>query len=208
MAFVCPQPHRVGDNESEFSCGNGDALLAVDVQRDFLAGGALAVPDGDAVVAPLNRMIERFHAAALPVIASRDWHPLSHCSFKPQGGPWPPHCVADTAGAQFATALRLPRDAIVVSKGTSLDRDAYSAFDGTELATRLRSLGVRRLIVGGLATDYCVQASVLDARRSGFEVVVLEDAIRAVDAAAGDSDRALERMRRAGAQFARTPTSP
>jgi len=180
----------------------GDALLVVDVQNDFLPGGALAVPGGDAVIPVLNRAIARFHAAGLPVAASRDWHPAGHCSFAEQGGPWPPHCIAGTAGAELAPALELPDDAILVSKATTQEKDAYSAFEGTGLAEQLRARGVKRVFVGGLATDVCVLNTALDARREGFEVVLLEDAVRAVDVKPGDGQRAIERMRTAGCTVA------
>jgi nicotinamidase/pyrazinamidase len=179
----------------------GDALLAVDVQNDFLPGGALAVAHGDDVVPVLNAWARAFAAAGLPVYASRDWHPPDHCSFRAQGGPWPPHCVAGTPGAALADALQLPADHVVVSKGTTAPRDAYSALDGTGLAERLRTAGVRRAFVGGLATDYCVRATVLDLRAAGFDVVVLADAIRGVEVAPGDSERAVAAMRDAGAAF-------
>ncbi|MEW5781089.1 MAG: isochorismatase family protein [Pseudomonadota bacterium] len=183
-----------------------DALLIVDVQNDFLPGGALAVPAGDAVIAPLNRWIERFRAAGLPIIASRDWHPVDHCSFAPQGGPWPPHCIAGSAGAAFAAALALPDDAWVISKATTKDAEAYSAFAGTDLDTRLQGRGIRRLFVGGLATDYCVKNTVLDALRLGYAVRLLTDAIRAVDVRPGDGERALAEMAAAGAEpWAGTP---
>lgn len=185
-----------------------DVLLVVDVQRDFLPGGALGVPDGTRVVAPLNRCIGLFAQRGSPIFASRDWHPRSHCSFKQQGGPWPPHCIADSAGAQFAEELQLPPTAGVVSKATSPERDSYSAFGGTDLEQQLRSLGAKRLFVGGLATDYCVLQTVLDARAAGFEVVVLSDAIAAVDVQPDDGERALERMRKAGAMFAKTADVP
>ncbi len=184
--------------------GPGDALVIVDVQNDFLPGGALAVPHGDEVVPVLNRWIERFTARGLPVIATRDWHPPDHCSFQARGGPWPPHCVAGTEGAAFAPGLRLPPDALVISKATEPDREAYSGFEGTALAERLRALGARRLFVGGLATDYCVLSTVRDARREGFEVVLIEDGVRAVDVRPGDGERALEEMRRLGTALVRT----
>lgn len=177
-----------------------DALLIVDVQRDFLPGGSLAVAGGDAVIAPLNDCIARFVEHRLPVFASRDWHPADHCSFRAAGGPWPPHCVADSPGAQFATALQLPPQTFVVSKGTASERDAYSAFGHTELQARLRDGHVRRLFVGGLATDYCVRATVLDALALGYQVVLLGDAVGAVDA--GDGAAALQRMQAAGAVLA------
>ncbi len=178
----------------------GDALIVVDVQRDFLPGGSLAVPDGDQVVPVINGWVERFAELDLPVFATRDWHPPDHCSFVEQGGTWPPHCVADTHGAVFADDLRLPGDATVISKATSPAADAYSGFDGTDLAERLNASGVKRVFVGGLATDYCVLATVRDALAAGFDVFVIEDAVRAVDVDPGDGDRALEAMRGLGAR--------
>jgi len=180
--------------------GTGDALLVVDVQNDFLPGGALAVSHGDEVIGPLNAGMARFARTGLPVYLSRDWHPRDHCSFANRGGPWPAHCIADTRGAAFPADLRIPALAVVVSKASSPDADAYSAFDGTDLADRLHERGVQRLFVGGLATDYCVKASALDALGLGFDVVVLEDAVRAVEVAAGDGARALAALRAQGAQ--------
>lgn len=172
----------------------GDALLIIDVQNDFLPGGSLAVPAGDAVIAPLNVAIAAFTRKSLPIIASRDWHPANHCSFKAQGGIWPPHCIAGSSGAAFAAGLRIPETALVVSKAMLPEADAYSAFDGTQLADELHKMGVRRLIVGGLATDYCVLATVRDALALGLDVVVLTDAIRAVDVNPGDGRAAIEKM--------------
>ena len=172
------------------------ALLAVDVQGDFLPGGSLAVPDGDAVVAPLLAAAER----AGMVVATRDWHPAGHVSFAERGGPWPVHCVAGTAGGALHPDVDRVAD-LVVSKGTDTEVDAYSGFDRTPLAAVLRAAGITRVLVGSLATDYCVRATALDALREGFEVVVLRDAVRAVDVQPGDGDRALEEMRAAGAQI-------
>src|SRR5262245_38789099 len=180
--------------------GRGDALLLVDVQLDFMPGGALGVRHGDEVIAPLNAAIERFRAARLPIYASRDWHPPDHCSFVAQGGPWPVHCVADSPGAALAPELALPPDARIVSKATDSGRDAYSAFDGTDLAESLRQEGVRRLFIGGLATDYCVRWTVQDALTHGYEVVVLRDAVRPVDVRPGDGTRALRAIRQRGAR--------
>jgi len=180
----------------------GDALLIVDLQNDFLPGGALAVPNGDAVIAPLNAAIAAFEAKALPIIATRDWHPQDHISFAAQGGPWPPHCMAGTAGAAFTGALKLPPSAIVISKADTPEVDAYSGFQGTELAKLLREKGVKRLLVGGLATDYCVLNTVLDGLAAGFEVVLLEDAMRAVEVQPGDGAAALARMYAEGARAA------
>lgn len=187
---------------SPAQAGPGDALLVVDVQRDFLPGGALGVPEGDQVIAAMNRYLALFHERELPVIASRDWHPAGHCSFREQGGQWPAHCVADTAGAAFAPDLQLPADTLVISKAATPNEDAYSAFEGTDLATRLRERRVERVFVGGLATDYCVLNTALDARRLGFQVVLLEDAVRAVDLSPGDGKRAVARMREAGCAIA------
>jgi len=171
----------------------------VDVQRDFCAGGALAVPDGDLVVPLLNRWLRAAAAHGAPVYASRDWHPRTHPSFRGQGGPWPPHCVQDSEGARFHPELALPSAAIVVTKGTRFDRDQNSAFEDTGLAEQLRRDGVGRLWVGGLALDVCVLASALDALAAGFSVRVIAAATRPVDAAAGA--RALARLREAGAEI-------
>jgi nicotinamidase/pyrazinamidase len=178
---------------------SGDALLIIDVQADFLPGGALAVTDGDAVVAPLNEWIARFMAAGLPIFATFDWHPPEHCSFRQQGGAWPQHCVAKTSGARFADGLALPAETWCVAKATQPDADAYSGFSGTDLHLLLQRAGVRRLFVGGLATDYCVLQSVLDARRLGYDVVLLRRAVRAVDVRPGDGERAIGVMLKAGA---------
>jgi nicotinamidase/pyrazinamidase len=181
----------------------GDALVIADVQRDFLPGGALGVAGGDAIIGPVNRAIECFRSRGLPIVVSRDWHPRGHCSFQASGGPWPEHCVQDTPGAAFSPQLALPSESIVISKGQMPDREAYSAFEGTPLAAVLAGQRVRRLFIGGLTTDYCVRSTVLDARRLGFGVVVLDDAIRAVNASPGDGEAAIQRMRDAGARFAK-----
>jgi nicotinamidase/pyrazinamidase len=180
----------------------GDALLVVDVQNDFLPGGALGVPDGDRVLAPINNAIALFVSRGLPVFASRDWHPANHCSFKEQGGPWPVHCVADSAGAAFSSELDLPANATLVYKATRVDEEAYSVFGGTGFEGMLRRAGVKRIFVGGLATDYCVLATTRDACLLGFSVVVLVDAVCAVDVHPGDGERALGEMRNLGAQLA------
>jgi len=173
---------------------DGDALIIVDVQNDFLPGGALAVRNGDEVVPALNTYIDLFLTEGLPIIATRDWHPANHCSFQAQGGPWPPHCIADTHGARFAAGLRLPPDTAVISKAVAPDKDAYSGFAGTELEAVLRSHGVRRVFVGGLATDYCVLNTVRDALENRYQVYVLGDAIRAVNVHPGDGDKAMQDM--------------
>jgi len=179
--------------------GPGDALIVADVQNDFLPGGALGVSHGDETVPVLNRYITRFVTLKLPVFATRDWHPANHCSFQTQGGPWPKHCVMFTYGAEFAPRLALPADAVVVSKGSRADREAYSGFEGTDLEEKLRAAKAQRLFVGGLATDYCVLNMVRDARSRGFDVFLLCDAVRAINVQADDGRKAEEEMFRLGA---------
>ncbi|KFC76214.1 isochorismatase family protein [Massilia sp. LC238] len=179
--------------------GKGDALLIVDLQNDFLPGGALAVPRGDLVIAPINALIDLYHERGLPIYASRDWHPEDHCSFTAQGGPWPPHCVAATEGALFSEVLQLPEEAIVISKALTAAEDAYSAFNGTGLARSMLADGITRLAVCGLATDYCVLNTVLDGVEAGFEVLLALEATRAVEVKPGDGDRAIARMLAKGA---------
>ncbi len=182
-----------------------DALIVVDVQNDFCPGGALAVPLGNEVVPVLNEYIRRARTASMPIFASRDWHPAATKHFAAQGGPWPPHCVQGTWGAEFNPYLELPGEAQVVSKGTDTEDDGYSAFEarlpegGQTLREALRALGVTRVHIGGLATDYCVKATVLDALSEGLETHVLTDASRPVDVRPGDGDRALRLMLDGGA---------
>ncbi len=176
----------------------GDALLIVDVQNDFCPGGALPVPDGDTIVAVLNEWIAAASQTNVPVYASRDWHPSDHMSFARRGGPWPVHCVRDTPGAALRSDLQLPDDAVIIDKGIDPADEAYSAFANTDLAERLGQAGVKRLRVGGLALDYCVRASVLDALKEGFAVHLIADATRAVNVEPSDGDKALDEMREAG----------
>jgi nicotinamidase/pyrazinamidase len=185
-----------------------DALVVVDVQNDFCPGGSLAVPDGDSVVPVLNRYAERFDAQGAAVFASRDWHPPRTKHFAAYGGIWPPHCVQGTAGAAPHPALVLPARTQVVSKGMDPEEDAYSCFQaraeqGGDFASLLAAREIQRLFVGGLATDYCVKATALDALRAGLTVVVLQDAVRAVDVTPGDGARALADLAAAGAASAR-----
>jgi nicotinamidase/pyrazinamidase len=184
--------------------GAGDALLIVDVQNDFCPGGALAVPDGDAVVPVLNQWIDQANARGIPVFASRDWHPPNHISFKNRGGPWPRHCVRGTSGAAFHPDLRLPPDVEIVSKAEDPDKDSYSAFGGTDLAGRLREANVKTVWIGGLAQDYCVRATALDAIQQGFKVHLITDATRAVNVHPGDGQRALDEIQKAGAVLEET----
>ena len=176
------------------------ALIVVDVQNDFCPGGSLAVERGDEVVAPLNRLIAEFLERGEPVYKSRDWHPARTKHFTDYGGTWPVHCVQGTRGAEFHPELSDDPRVEVVSKGEG-DEDSYSAFDGTTLAADLRQRGVREVWVGGLATDYCVKQTVLDALRAGFRVRALSEAMRAVNLQPGDDLRALEEMRAAGAEI-------
>lgn len=178
---------------------SGDALIIVDVQNDFLSGGNLAVPAGDEVIIPLNKYISLFTSKGLPIFATRDWHTLDHCSFRDQGGLWPPHCIAGATGAAFSTALALPSGVQVISKADTPSKDAYSGFEDTPLHTLLQSAGICRVIVGGLATDYCVLNTVKDALRYGYATFVAVDAVRAVNVQPGDGERAMEEMLHLGA---------
>jgi nicotinamidase/pyrazinamidase len=171
-----------------------DALIVVDVQNDFCPGGALAVPEGDEVVEPINRLARR----APFVVATRDWHPPDHGSFAEQGGRWPVHCVRDTAGAQLHPLLEREQIDAVVDKGQSRHSEGYSGFEGTGLERLLRERDAQEVHVAGLALDYCVRATALDARRAGFDVVVHRDATRAVEAEPGDGEKAVRQLLEAG----------
>jgi nicotinamidase/pyrazinamidase len=170
------------------------ALIVVDVQNDFCPGGALAVPDGDAVVEPINRL-----ASAAPfVVATRDWHPRDHGSFAERGGVWPVHCVAGSSGAELHAGIDRGLIDAIVDKGRAPDTEGYSGFEGTRLDELLRSRGVDTVDVVGLALDYCVRATALDAKRAGFDVIVHRNATRAVEVQPGDGERAVEELRAAG----------
>ncbi|MEE9595181.1 MAG: nicotinamidase [Acidiferrobacterales bacterium] len=186
--------------ETNIKLVKGDALIIVDVQNDFLPGGNLAVPNADEVVPPLNLYIEAFESQHMPIYATRDWHPANHCSFKAQGGIWPPHCIAGTAGAQFAPGLKHPPHTVIISKATTSEKDTYSGFEDADLAQRLRDQGVQRLFIGGLATDYCVLNTVKDALKHGFEVLLLQDAMRAVNVQPDDGQKAEHEMQGLGAK--------
>lgn len=177
-----------------------DAVLVVDVQNDFCAGGALAVPDADVIVEPINELTRAAERAGALVSYSRDWHPQDHVSFHEQGGPWPRHCVRDTWGARFHPALRIVPGSLIVDKATDPAREAYSDFDGTELARTLHARGIRRVLVVGLADEYCVRSTVLDALAHGFETIVLTSCTRAIDVHPGDGERARQEMVAAGAR--------
>ena len=180
------------------------ALLIVDVQKDFCPGGALPAPGGDRIVPALNRHIAEARDREMLVYASRDWHPPVTSHFKQHGGEWPPHCVQGTAGAQFHPDLKLPADAIIVSKGDDPAKPGYSAFDGHTASGKtllhdLRERNVTRLYVAGIATDYCVKATALDAVQAGLDVRVLTDAITGIDVHPGDAARAVDEMSKVGA---------
>ena len=176
------------------------ALLIVDVQNDFCPGGALGVKEGDEVIEPLNRLAREFLSRGDIVVKSRDWHPPITRHFTDYGGTWPVHCVQETTGAEFHRELLDDPRMIIISKGMG-DEDSYSAFDGTGLADSLREHGVEEVWVGGLATDYCVKNTVLDALREGFQVKAVADAMRAVNVQAGDDAKAIEEMKRSGAEI-------
>lgn len=180
-----------------------DALIVVDVQNDFCPGGALPVTDGHLVVPAINRIISKFRR----VVLSRDWHPRDHCSFSDtpeyRDGSWPEHCIADSPGAEFHGDLVVPMDALIVSKGMEHDREAYSAFEGAPpLVDRLQAWGITRVFIAGLATDYCVKATALDAIRYGFQTCLVKDGCRGV--ARETEEAALEDMRAAGVQMVRS----
>jgi nicotinamidase/pyrazinamidase len=177
-----------------------DALIVVDVQNDFLPGGALPVSEGNRIFEPLNRVMPLFKR----VYATRDWHPPDHSGFQQHGGPWPFHCLQNTAGAQFSPKLKVEHVDTIFSKGVDPKTEGYSGFDGTDLAEQLKKDGVRRVFVAGLATDYCVRATAIEAKQLGFDVVVLTDAIAAVNVKPEDEQKALDDMRSAGDEFATT----
>ena len=184
---LVPQPH--------------DALLVVDPQIDFFPGGALPVTDGDAILPTVNRALRVFSGAGLPIFVTRDWHPADHCSFDPQGGPWPEHCVKGTAGAELHPALELPPIFSVVQKATTSDREAYSDFEGTQLDEVLRAQGIERVVVCGLALEYCVRAACLDAVKAGFNATLLIDGTRPVEVKPGDGERTHDELRAAGVEI-------
>lgn len=193
----------MGSYQKPLSLRPGDALIVLDVQNDLLPGGALGVPEGDQVVPVLNQYLRLFVRRGSPVFAIRKWLPADHGSFQAAGGPWPPHCIVDSAGARFPPDLALPPYTRVISKGAAREMNATSGFAGTDLAVRLRHAGARRLFAGGLATEYGVLDTVRDALAVGYPTVVLVDAVRAVDARPGDGAAALAEMQRLGALMAR-----
>ncbi len=178
----------------------GDALIIIDMQNDFMPNGTLPVPEADKIIPILNIYIDLFSYKSLIIIASRDWHPPNHCSFKEYGGIWPSHCVAGTKGAEFPKELNIPKNAIIISKATSPEKDAYSALQDTELSDFLEYHSVQRCFVGGVATDYCVLHTVLDLLKKGYETYILKDAIKAVNVNPEDGKKAIENMQKKGAK--------
>lgn len=181
------------------------ALLVVDVQNDFCSGGSLAVSEADKIIPNLNKYIKIFSQNKLPVFASRDWHPKKTVHFKKFGGVWPVHCVQNTKGAKFHPKLKLPKETIILSKGMDPEKDSYSAFqaldsNGMEFLNLLKYSGVREIFIGGLATDYCVKYSAIDALMNGLKVKLLMDVIKGVNLNPADSDEAIKVMERYGAK--------
>jgi len=175
------------------------ALLIIDMQNDFMPVGTLPVPDSDKIIPVLNKYIDMFVSNKLPIFATRDWHPQNHMSFKQCGGIWPMHCVKNTFGAGFPSELRIPRSTTVISAGYEYDKEGYSGFEATELNRKLEQKEVKHLLVGGVATDYCVKHTVLDALGRGLDVVVLEDAIKAIK----NGEEAIKEMKKKGAKIAK-----
>jgi len=173
------------------------ALLIIDFQNDFCPGGALAVPRGDEIAPRVSELLDS--DAFDFVAATRDWHPADHRSFEAQGGPWPPHCVQGTPGAELHPSLDRSKIDVVVDAGFRPELEGYSGFEETTLEQELRSHDVDEVTVVGLATDYCVRATALDARRAGFGVTVDRAGVRGIDVEPGDSERALDELRAAGA---------
>ena len=169
-------------------------MIVIDMQNDFLPGGNFAVAGGNEIIPQLNRYLAHFAAHQLPVFATRDWHPVSHCSFQSQGGSWPPHCIADSDGAAFHPDLKLPGNVRIISKATSQETDAYSGFTSTQLNELLKSLHIHRVFIGGIATEYCVLNTVKDALRFQYITFVLDDAICAINQQPENGQRALEEM--------------
>jgi nicotinamidase-related amidase len=194
--------------KTKYNISDSDALLITDIQKDFLPGGALPIGGANEIIPVLNAYVRRFANAQAHIFASRDWHPANHISFKNQGGPWPPHCVQDTDGAKFSSDFKLSSIIGVISKATNHDHEAYSVFDGTSFDHELKMCQVKRLFVGGLATDYCVVNTVLDARKLGYETVVLADATLGINAELGDVDRAFVTMTNVGVEQATNEDFP
>jgi len=171
-----------------------DCLLVTDIQNDFCPGGALGIAAADEIIEPINRIMERFPL----VVSTQDWHPENHCSFKAQGGPWPVHCVQNSWGADFHPKLNTKPISLHIHKAQFVNREAYSSFQETPLKDELEKRKVRHIFIVGLATDYCVKQTSLDALRYGFQLTVIEDLVGAVNVSPGDGEKALEEIRSSG----------
>ena len=174
-----------------------EALIVVDMQKDFMPGGALPVPGGDEIIPRVNECIRKFKKIGALIVATRDWHPENHISFKERGGPWPRHCIQGSEGARFV--VELPEDAVIISKATEPDKEAYSGFEGTDLAGILREKGIRRVYICGVATEYCVRATALDAVKHGFETYVITDAVKGITHRG--EEKAMQELKEAGVKF-------
>ncbi|USS39838.1 nicotinamidase [Thermococcus aggregans] len=174
-----------------------EALIIVDMQRDFMPGGALPVPDGDKIIPTIEELIEKFKKKGALIVATRDWHPPNHISFKEQGGPWPKHCVQNTEGAEIV--VKLPQNAIIISKADKPDKEAYSGFEGTNLAGILKEKDVKKVYICGVATEYCVKATALDALKHGFDVYIIRDAVKGIKPE--DEEKALKELEENGAKI-------
>jgi nicotinamidase/pyrazinamidase len=185
-----------------YKLDRNDALIIVDIQNCFCPGGELPVKEGDKIIPIINKYIHKFQKAGAKIYATRDWHPPDHKSFKEYGGIWPPHCLKGSKGAEFRSDLKLPKETTVISTGDEASVEGYSGFDHTNLERKLKGDGVDRVFVGGLATDYCVKYTVLDAVEKSFETILLIDAIKGVNSKPGDAERAIGEMVKKGAEKA------
>jgi len=186
---------------AQIKIGKLDSLIIVDMQNDFMPGGALPVENALTIIPKINKYIDIFSKNGALIVATRDWHPPNHISFKTRGGPWPPHCIQNTKGAEFVSDLRLPSNTIIISKAEDPEKEAYSGFDGTELNNILKKYGIRRVFIAGVATDYCVKATAIDAFRYGYETFVLSDGIKVVDIPKGSVEKAIKELLELGIIF-------
>jgi nicotinamidase/pyrazinamidase len=188
--------------QKTFSIGENDALIVADVQNDFFEKGTLPAPGAEEAIPVINDYIKLFNKKKAKIFVTRDWHSANHISFKERGGPWPPHCIQETDGANFPSDLKLPGTVEIISKATDPDKEAYSGFDGTTLEQQLRNQNIQRVFVSGLTVEYCIKTTVLDALALGFKTVLLQDAIRGLEEKPGDIEKAIQEMTLKGAQKA------
>jgi nicotinamidase/pyrazinamidase len=181
------------------------ALLIIDLQNDFCPGGALGIPGGDTIIPKLNKYLRFFSRKKRPIFVAGDWHPVRTSHFKDFGGTWPVHCLQNSRGAQFHPQLKLPQGTIILYKVMDPEKESDSVFQsedhrGMSFAKLLQLLGISELYIGGLATDFCVKASVVDVLKQGLKVKLLLDGMKGVDIQAGDSEKALKEMLKKGAK--------